>query len=289
MQANLRSLWSHVIAVGLHIVGLHIIVVTHLHLLWSQSAIAQTESLRGSLPPIQPHLGQPQTAIIEQTARLITVRLLAASASGSGVLIQQQGNTYTVLTNWHVVEMDNFSTILTPDGQRQQIIRHSIRRLGRADLAIVQFASSRSYQIASITHTPLQVGDRVYASGFPMYQEADLRHTFKQGIWNLRLTEGVISLCLEQPLDQGYSLGYTNHIVGGMSGGPILNQQGELIGINGRVKGRDPSFGAYIFEDGTEPGEALLEQMLHVSWGIPINTYLQFMMNGAKPHEPFTI
>lgn len=285
MQADLRSRWRSLTAV----IGLHLIAVTHLHLVFSQQAIAQSDPFYGSRPPIQPHLSQPQTTIVEQTARLITVRLLTPAASGSGVLVQRQGNTYTVLTNWHVVEMDNVSTILTPDGQQQQIIRHSIRRLGRADLAIVQFSSYRSYQIAAIAHTPFQVGDWVYASGFPMYQETDLQTTFKQGIWNLRLTEGVISLRLEQPLHQGYSLGYTNKIVVGMSGGPILNQQGELIGINGRVQGRDPSFGAYIFEDGTEPSEALLEQMLHASWGIPINTYLQFITNGAKGHEPFTI
>ena len=61
-----------------------------------------------------------------------------------------------------------------------------------------------------------------------------------------------------------------------MSGGPIFNAEGLLVGINGRGKYRDPGFGVYAFEDGSEPTPELLEKMVKSSWGIPISTYLQF-------------
>ncbi len=67
------------------------------------------------------------------------------------------------------------------------------------------------------------------------------------------------------------------YITVGMSGGPIFNGNGLLIGINGRVKNRDPDFGVYAFEDGSEPSPAMLQQMVNSSWGIPISTYLQFV------------
>ncbi|MCP2727067.1 serine protease [Limnofasciculus baicalensis] len=51
----------------------------------------------------------------------------------------------------------------------------------------------------------------------------------------------------------GYRLGYTNEIVEGMSGGPIFNSKGLLVGINGRMKYGEPAFGIYGFEDGTQP------------------------------------
>ena len=58
-----------------------------------------------------------------------------------------------------------------------------------------------------------------------------------------------------------------------MSGSPIFNTDGFLVGIHGRGKYRDPGFGVYIFEDGSEPSPAQLEQMIEASWGIPIGIY----------------
>ena len=43
-----------------------------------------------------------------------------------------------------------------------------------------------------------------------------------------------------------------------MSGGPIFNAKGFLVGINGRGKYRDPDLGVYGFEDSTEPIAELL-------------------------------
>ena len=60
-----------------------------------------------------------------------------------------------------------------------------------------------------------------------------------------------------------------------MSGSPIFDARGKLVGIHGRGKYRDPSFGVYIFEDGSEPQPKELKLMVESSWGIPITTYLE--------------
>ncbi|MEO1006761.1 MAG: serine protease, partial [Cyanobacteria bacterium J06638_38] len=52
--------------------------------------------------------------------------------------------------------------------------------------------------------------------------------------------------------------------------------KGFLVGVHGRGKYRDPDFGVYTFEDGSEPSPQMLETMIDSSWGIPITTYLQF-------------
>ncbi|MEG4276624.1 hypothetical protein QUA62_03855 [Microcoleus sp. MON1_C1] len=36
-------------------------------------------------------------------ARQTAVRIPTGKSSGSGTIVRQQGQTYTVLTNWHVV------------------------------------------------------------------------------------------------------------------------------------------------------------------------------------------
>ncbi|MEG4114000.1 MULTISPECIES: hypothetical protein [unclassified Microcoleus] len=61
-----------------------------------------------------------------------------------------------------------------------------------------------------------------------------------------------VSVLLPKSLAQGYSLGYTNEVKIGMSGSPIFNAKGFLVGINGRGKYRDPNFGVYAFEDGSD-------------------------------------
>jgi serine protease Do len=190
-------------------------------------------------------------------------------AAGSGVIVQRKGSMYTVLTNWHVVSLgDRVPTVLTPDGRRYVV--HRIQQIGQIDLAIVQFRSGLAYCVATIG-AAVPVGDSVYAAGFPMYRAGTVESTLELGIRNFQLTSGRVTLRLSKPLDQGYSLGYSNAVVVGMSGGPVFNAQGQLVGVNGRVKARDPAFGAYRFADGTEPDERLLEQIAESSLGIPID------------------
>ena len=111
------------------------------------------------------------------------------------------------------------------------------------------------------------VGEPVLVAGFPAGSQVEA----------LAVTRGFISLLPPKSLPQAYSLGYTNEVKIGMSGGPVFNAKSLLIAINGRGKYRDPGFGVYTFEDGSEPTPELLEKMVKSSWGIPINIYLQFV------------
>ncbi|WP_318699097.1 MULTISPECIES: serine protease [unclassified Roseofilum] len=244
---------------------------------------------------------------VEQLARLTSVRILTSRSSGSGILVQRQGNIYTLLTNWHVFAFSDRPSILTVDGQQYPLLE-APQQLGGADtalcaamrdsieslkpytttlfpipyylfpsakryMAIARFSSRLPYEVAPLSPYPATVGEPVYAAGFPMYHWGTVQPTFDLGVRAFRLTWGTVSLVLNKSLAQGYRLGYTNRIESGMSGGPIFSDRGLLLGINGRLANRDPGFGVYIFEDGTAPSPALLEQILQASWGIPIDTY----------------
>ena len=201
---------------------------------------------------------------MENLARQTTVRIQTAKFSGSGTIVGRQGQIYTVLTNWHVVAFDRGDrTIVTGDG----IVHKPLgvpRRLGDTDLAIVEFVANTEYKIARISGRSTAVGEPLLAAGFPA------------GAGVLAVARGFVELLLSKSLPQGYSLGYTNEVKIGMSGGPIFNTKGFLVGINGRGKYRDPGFGVYTFEDGSEPTPELLAKMVKSSWGIPIGKYLQF-------------
>ncbi|MFM6007584.1 MAG: trypsin-like peptidase domain-containing protein, partial [Sphaerospermopsis kisseleviana] len=102
--------------------------------------------------------------------------------------------------------------------------------------------------------------------------------TLDWGLKAYKLTTGTVSLMLtNQSLPRGYQLGYTNDVESGMSGGPVLNSQGQLIGINGRGKYPLQGIDMFTFADGTIPSPNLFKQMEGLSWAVPISTYQQKM------------
>ena len=242
---------------------------------WQQQPIQFPQFPKSILPEATYHNA------IYQLAQSTTVRIFHDQSSGSGIIINRQGEIYTVLTNWHVVSTDNYLRILTEDGQTYSL-QQPPQRLGNLDLATIMFKSSHNYRVVTIGNKHPQVGDTVYSAGFPLYQPNSSTKTLSLGIQMFRLNQGEISLIPPKSMMQGYQLGYTNDIEVGMSGGPIFNTKGFLIGINGRQKYGDPDFGAYLFEDGSDPKPEMLETMVNSSWGIPITTYLKFAPQAKK-------
>lgn len=219
---------------------------------------------------------------VTEIAKSVTVRILAASGAGSGVIIARQGQTYTVLTCNHVVEEQHYK-VLTPDGKLHKASRKQMPNLNGIDLAMVQFQSRIPYNVAVLSKftslKEIAVEQLAYASGFPSYQEVganEIKNTLDWGLRAYQFTTGKVSmLLLDHTLAGGYQLGYTNDIELGMSGGPVLDQQGQLIGINGWSKYPIQGIDVFRFLDGTLPSQALFERMEALSWAIPISTFRQ--------------
>ena len=224
----------------------------------------------------------PQVGVsVPVIAKQVTVRILSDPGMGSGVIIDRIGQTYTILTNAHVVadSDDHRYTILTADGRT-----HSGRWLRSAqfpniDLALVQFRSASVYRVAVIADfKTLAIGDPVYVAGFPNWHWINsdaIEETRHWGMRAFRLTSGKVGMLPSKSLQEGYQLGYTNEIEEGMSGGPVLDRYGQLIGINGRSKYPLKGINVFIFADGSLPSEELFQEMETLSWAIPIGRFLQ--------------
>ncbi|MFM6375792.1 MAG: serine protease [Microcystis panniformis] len=218
---------------------------------------------------------------LRQLARAITVKVLSGQGWGSGILVEKQGASYKVLTNDHVLGRYRYRgwQIQTPDGKihRGELVRTV--RLNDYDLGLVSFRSSQVYSIADLANVDdLTIGDEVFAAGFPYDGDRPTEQGFT-------FTLGKLSLLSDKSFSGGYQIGYTNKIKNGMSGGPLLNRQGKVIGINGIHA--YPLWGkSYVFADGTVTSPALWEQMSRLSWAIPIGTFLQSGSSSSSASSP---
>jgi tetratricopeptide (TPR) repeat protein/V8-like Glu-specific endopeptidase len=166
---------------------------------------------------------------VAEVAKAVTVSIQTPDSIGSGVIIAKTPVSYTVLTAAHVVR-DPAATyqLVTPDGLRYDLNRQTIKVLPNADLALVQFNTAKNYRVVKIrTATAIPEGSNVYVGGFPLSTKA-----ISQSLFNF--TEGRVTASSSKPLQDGYGLVYTNPTLPGMSGGSVLNEQGELIAIHGR-------------------------------------------------------
>ena len=220
-------------------------------------------------------------------ANQVTVRILTKFGSGSGVVIKHEGQTYTVLTNNHVVtdSPEDGYGILTSDGNIYPAKQVNGVNTKKLDLALVKFTSPQDYQVVTLPKSKaISEGETVYASGFPAWhfvfkgkKITKMEETRNWGVKAFQVKPGTIKMQITKTLPGGYQLGNTNDIFQGMSGGPALNQQGELIGINGLLKYPFQGIEAFTFTDGTIPKEEDYLQMESLSWAIPIDNVLAFL------------
>ena len=207
-----------------------------------------------------------------EMAKPITVKVLGVGAWGSGILVQRQGALYSVVTNNHVLKGDKeIYQVQTVDGKiHQATVKKRFEQENfpedDLDLAILQFNDPyTTYQIAKIGRW--KEGEKVLAAGFPVTPEPS--HPQKE-FFCTKLAD--VSRKLDASMKQGYQLGYYQEVRNGMSGGPLVNDQGQLIGINGK---RQPAIfvnrDLYLYRDGSQVSESL-DLLSRSSWAIPIET-----------------
>jgi serine protease Do len=243
----------------------------------------QSSQLAPTKQDLSLEVTEAKNATVEKIAKEVTIRVLGNGSPGSGVIIAQSGKTYTALTCQHVVPDGKKGSyrVLLADGKTYPAQVKFTPKLKGLDLALVEFESDTNYRVVKLGKSQqLSPNTSVYAAGFPNHQTIDatrIEETITWGRRAFRLTTGKIGTIsiAPQSLPEGYSLGYTNEVASGMSGGPVFNDRGELIGINGRLKYPLQGIDAFTFADGTKPSVEKFQQMEALSWAIPIATYQQ--------------
>jgi tetratricopeptide (TPR) repeat protein/S1-C subfamily serine protease len=204
-------------------------------------------------------------------AQGFTVKILVGDTNGSGVIIGKTGNTYRVVTNAHVVNRASSYRLQTPDGKVYQgkLIQKGASIEGN-DLAILEFQAPVNYSITTLADGgTLKPNEAVYSAGFPIDQN------------NFVITSGTVTEVTSQPLKGGYQLGFSADTLQGMSGGPLLNASGQLIGIVGMGKGAALTE-AYTYQDESRPAKDVINQWRGMSFAVPVATINQIVGGVAK-------
>ena len=181
--------------------------------------------------------------------------LINGEATGTGTIIDNEGNTYTILTCWHVVKTPGNYQVTTPDGENYQVTQ--IQHIPDLDLAVIKFTSSKTYQIAELGNSQtLTEGTKIYIVGYPdpFPGIPDRIYTFLNADVVGKLATG----------KNGYQIIHDNPSTPGGSGGGIFDNNVMLVGINGQ----------FISEGNT--GKAYGQ-------GIPVQIYLATRSNLQIP------
>ena len=170
---------------------------------------------------------------IYKKASPAVVRILTEYGAGSGSLLDKDG---LIITNWHVVNgTDKVKVEFMPKNRakitKKDLISGTVIKInGESDLALVRI-DDVPYGVTPLplgSSIDMKIGQDVHAIGHPKggadwsYTKgcvSQFRHNFK---WTYEGSEHVAGMIIQTqtPVNPGNS------------GGPLLNNDGEMIGVN---------------------------------------------------------
>ncbi|MBI2819813.1 MAG: trypsin-like peptidase domain-containing protein [Acidobacteria bacterium] len=153
-------------------------------------------------------------------------RAVPSQGTGSGFLIDEKGN---ILTNYHVISGARSAEVTLADHTR-----YPAKLVGRdpiSDLAVIKIDAKKPLPYVKFGDSDnLQVGQKVLAIGNPFGFEGTLTTGIISSLGrNIRDEQGNV---LEEVIQTDAAINPGN------SGGPLLNSQGEVIGINTAIFGQ---------------------------------------------------
>ena len=223
-----------------------------------QTTVASTEATTEAVTEAQTEEGKKMTGEeVYNLANPSTVEIIAVISDqygslGTGFYIDDHG---TIVTNYHVIDQAKSAIIRTSDGTEYNIDGVTGYDT-EMDLAILTTSATNTVPLEQRTGE-VNTGEKVYALG----NSQGYQGTF---------TEGIVSQAKREEKGHTY-IQHSAPITNGNSGGPLLDEEGKVIGINNwvRTDGQNLNFAIPIAEVAniSIDGNLSLEQVYEEVYG----------------------
>ncbi len=177
-----------------------------------------------------------------ETAYQKALDLSGSVSTGSGFIIEKNGKKY-IITNAHVIEnaSDEPESIYVYTINRS---KYEVKLVGGDsfyDLAILEFVDQPGNEtsIMRFTKKDPRLGERVFAIGNPL------------GEYPYSVSDGIISAKNRVRGSMTGKFGFlqtTATIIWGNSGGPLVNEKGEVVGVNSQIAFADLPDGSSVLQ-----------------------------------------
>jgi putative serine protease PepD len=205
-----------------------------------------------------------------------------AQAQGSGWVYDTDGR---IVTNDHVVNGSTSIKVRFWDGKTYPATVVGVDK--STDLAVIKVdaPSSELYPLTVGDSRQLQVGDGVVAIGSPF----GLEETVTSGIVSAlhRAIQGVTNFTINDSIQTDAAI---NH---GNSGGPLLNTQGQVVGVNAQIKSDSGGNEGVGFSIPSATVKTVASQLIatgkavHAYLGVSIDSSApNALLAGAQPNTP---
>jgi serine protease Do len=202
---------------------------------------AQAQSNAATAPPVtsaaQAMWNKARTQLLR--IRIVPIGQTSQASVGSGFFVSQTG---LLISNYHVISLvalkpDRYQILYeTPSGDKGELSLLGVDVVN--DLALLRIKPGKEAKTTPTptdalkfraASSPLQRGERIYSLGNPL----DVGFAVVEGTYN-----GLVERSFTPRLF------FSGAINGGMSGGPALDAQGQVVGINvaKRLDGEQVSF-----------------------------------------------
>jgi serine protease Do len=154
-------------------------------------------------------------------------------ALGTGFIIREDG---LIVTNNHVIDGADVIKVQITEGTKESFDAHLVGKDAKTDIALIKIDAKRKLPSAKLgSSSDVQVGEWVAAFGNPY----NYGHT---------MTKGIISAVGREIDDLNiFPFMQTDASINpGNSGGPLVNTQGQVIGVNTAIDARAQGIGFVI-------------------------------------------
>lgn len=174
---------------------------------------SQVGSIDKEISTLKTSISEDFSSIIEDSVKsVVTIR--TDISQGTGFIIHEQGY---VVTNAHIIKGASAATAITYDGKMHQVLLVGTDEA--MDITLLKIEGDYT-PLEFADSDDVQVGEKVIAIGNPLGLQ-------------FSVSEGIVSAVHRRGINDIEAYIQTDAALNpGNSGGPLINKQGEVIGIN---------------------------------------------------------